>query len=65
MAKPKLCQGTLNMIGNRKRDSPTFEELYRAAKILKERKAAERERQRISRQEKEMEGVTFKPALVH
>lgn len=42
---------------------PTFEELYKEAKLLAQRKKDREETLKKEREEKEMEGVTFKPKI--
>ena len=62
--KPKLSEGTVELMSSRKRHNPSFEELYKEAKTLFKKKEEKIKEKQKEREEKEMEGVTFKPKIL-
>ena len=59
-AKPQLCEGTRQILSG-KRKTATFEELYKAASVMREKRLAEKRKADEEKSLNEMKGVTFKP----
>lgn len=63
-AHPKLSQGTMTIINaGSKKDIPTFETLYKAAKTIANKKLEQQEKRRKELEAEEMRDVTGKPLL--
>jgi hypothetical protein len=59
-----LSKGTVTIVGSHgRKDVPSFEALYKAAKSIQTRKLELQEKRKQELEEKELEGVTFKPLL--
>lgn len=62
-AAPKLSEGTLNIVGAHR--TATFEELYKAATALREKKLLLSQKRQTELINKEMQEATFKPHINH
>ena len=63
-AHPQLSEGTQLLTADRKQ-TPTFEELYKAAKALQQKKAAQEQKHQEELYAKERQEAPFEPDLVH
>jgi hypothetical protein len=62
-AAPKLSEGTINIVGPHR--TATFEELYKAATALREKKILMSQKRQTELLNKEMQEATFKPHINH
>ena len=61
--KPILSEKSKEIVSQKKKKYPTFEDLYREAKVKMDKKKKKMEERKQQMAEKELEGVTFKPNL--
>ena len=65
MAKPTLSKGTQKIINRKhKEEIPSFEALYKAAKVLQNRKLEKQQKRKDELEEKELSDATFCPLLI-
>jgi len=64
LSVPKISKGS-QLIYDSKARPPTFEQLYKAAKELKDKRLLDCAKREKEVESKEMKEATFKPVLVH